>query len=49
MTTSHSKRRRLQTILIVAAAIGSSSTVLSGTLAAIAIQEPTTAQSGAVA
>lgn len=39
-TTSKGKKRRLRTILVLAAALGSSSTVLSGTLAAIAVQQP---------
>lgn len=38
MTTSNRKKRRLRLILVLAAALGSSSTVLSGTLAALAVQ-----------
>lgn len=39
MTTT-SKKRRLRTILVLAAALGCSSTVMSGMLAAFAIQQP---------
>ena len=39
-TTSKGKKRRLRTILILAAALGCSSTVMSGMLAAFAIQQP---------
>lgn len=38
--TTTSKKRRLRTILVLAAALGCSSTVMSGMLAAFAIQQP---------
>ena len=40
MTVTNSKRGRLQMILLAAAALGSSSAVLSGAMTVLAIQQP---------
>ncbi len=40
MTVTDSKRSRLQMILLAAAALGSSSAVLSGAMTVLAIQQP---------
>ena len=40
MTTTNSKRSRLQLVLLAAAALGSSSAVLSGAVTVLALQQP---------
>ncbi|HYD36135.1 MAG TPA: hypothetical protein VEA60_00885 [Allosphingosinicella sp.] len=40
MTMSNSKRSRLQLVLLAAAALGSSSAVLSGAMTVLAMQQP---------
>lgn len=47
MTTTAQKKSRLRMILVIAAALGSSSATLSGVLAAIAIQHPPAIEAGA--